>query len=155
VLPISFFPLCVGGWSCNGWPAVHPQPCLEVRAPQWTNRSAQGFCSRLRHRVSPRLVEYPKWHRKSDLLPIVPPANSPLLGSQQSFVLASSSGKNLKGLNLRRAADGSELHPMFATVSLRLSRIPAMIKLKMTAANSSSQPQYWDGWRRTRTKWRP
>jgi hypothetical protein len=28
-----------------------------------------------------------------------------------------------------------------------------MIKLKMTAANSSSQPQYWDGWRRTRTKW--
>ena len=30
-----------------------------------------------------------------------------------------------------------------------------MIKLKMTAANNSSQPQYWDGWRRTRTKWRP
>jgi hypothetical protein len=28
---------------------------------------------------------------------------------------------------------------MFAAVSLRLSRIPAMIKLKMTAANSSSQ----------------
>jgi hypothetical protein len=30
---------------------------------------------------------------------------------------------------------------MFSAVSLRLSRIPAMIKLKMTAANSSSQPQ--------------
>ena len=27
-----------------------------------------------------------------------------------------------------------------------------MIKLKMSAANSSSQSQYWDGWRRTRTK---
>ena len=34
------------------------------------------------------------------------------MGSQVEFRLASSSGKNLKGLNLRRAADGSELHPM-------------------------------------------
>jgi hypothetical protein len=56
-----------------------------------------------------------------------------------SFVLASSSGKNLKDLNLRRAADGREFHAVVAAVSLRLSRIPAMIKLKMTAANSSSQ----------------
>jgi len=72
-----------------------------------------------------------------------------------SFVLASSFGKNLEDLNPRRAADGRELHAVVAAVSLRLSRIPARIKLKMTAANSSSQPQYWDGWRRTRTKWRP
>src|SRR6202043_1855335 len=27
-----------------------------------------------------------------------------------------------------------------------LRAIPAMIKLKMTAANSSNQPQYWPGW---------
>jgi len=35
----------------------------------------------------------------------------------------------------RFAADGSELYAVFAAVSLRLSRIPAMIKLKVTAAN--------------------
>jgi hypothetical protein len=51
---------------------------------------------------------------EADLLPVVPPANSPLLGSQVEFRLPSSSGKNLKDLNLRRAADGRELHAVVA-----------------------------------------
>src|SRR5436190_13737474 len=48
--------------------------------------------------------------------------------------------------------------PAYAPVvaaSRLLTAIPAMIKLKMTAANSSNQPQYWPGWRRARMKCRP
>jgi hypothetical protein len=53
------------------------------------------------------------------------------MGSQVEFRFSFQFRENLKGLNLRRAADGTELHAVFAAVSLRLNRIPAMIKLKM------------------------
>jgi len=36
------------------------------------------------------------------------------------------------------------LHPLVVTASRLLTAIPAMIKLKITAANSS-KPQYWPG----------
>src|SRR5438874_22497 len=50
---------------------------------------------------------------------------------------------------------GSEPHALVVAASRLLTAIPAMIKLKMTAANSSNQPQYWPGWRRARMKCRP
>jgi hypothetical protein len=49
----------------------------------------------------------------------------------------------------------SQLHALVLAASRLLSTIPAMIKLKMTAANSNNQPQYWPGSRSTRMKWRP
>src|ERR1035438_8395370 len=49
----------------------------------------------------------------------------------------------------------SQLHALVVAVSRRLSTTPTMIRLKMTVANSSNQPQCWAGWRRTRMKWRP
>ena len=51
--------------------------------------------------------------------------------------------------------DSSQLHAVVVAASRLFSTIPAMIKLRMTAANSSNQPQYWTGWRRTWIKWRP
>jgi hypothetical protein len=54
----------------------------------------------------------------------------------------------------RFTLEGCQLHAL-AVASRLLSTIPAMIKLKMTAANSSNQPQYWPGSRSTRMKWRP
>ena len=47
------------------------------------------------------------------------------------------------------------LHELVVAASRLLTAIPAMIKLKMTAANNSNQPQYWPGWRRARMKCRP
>src|SRR5437773_8923357 len=38
-------------------------------------------------------------------------------------------------------------YALVVATSRLLTAIPAMIKLKMTAANSSNQPQYWLGWR--------
>jgi hypothetical protein len=62
---------------------------------------SDGFCSGCAIRVSPRLVntQNSTGVRSADLLPVIPPANSPLLGSQVEFRFS---------FRLREESKGSE-----------------------------------------------
>jgi hypothetical protein len=66
-----------------------------------------------------------------------PSANSPLLGGQVEFRFSFQLREGSKGFEPAESCGRQRASPNVGALSLRLSIIPAMIKLKMTAATGS------------------